>query len=124
MTELRQWLKAEFERNRWTYQKGAAELGLSTTTIHRFINNPDFVPGFEVYAKIAEWSGRKLYQIMELDDIDLGVPRSPTEQGERIASLLRIRPDLAPVLERLPQFQPDDVQAMLGLFEKLLRREH
>lgn len=124
MTELRQWLKAEFERNRWTYQAGAKELGLSSTMVHRLINNPDFVPGFEVYAQLAKWSGRQIYEIMELDGHDLGVPRSPTEQGERIASLLRIRPDLAPVLERLPQFQPDDVQAMLGLFEKLLRREH
>jgi hypothetical protein len=121
MSELRRWLGAEFKRQRWTYEEGARVVGLSKSQAHRLLTDPDFVAGLEVYTHISNWSGLPLYEVMERDGVPLGVPRSVSEQGERIAALVEAKPYLAPLLDQLPHFQPKDVHAVLGLLEHLLK---
>ena len=114
--KLSAWLANQLRDRGWSTRDAEKQTGISKSEISDLINER-IKPGLALMVKLARGFETRLWAVMEMAGYDSGVNGALYEQGERIASLLQTRPDLAPVLDRLPLLTAEDVDVFVAYME-------
>lgn len=119
MSKLGSWLEAEMKARGWSYRAAEKHTGISKSVLEDIVKVSDFEPRLGVLARLAEATSMPLWQLLELQGQDSGVSNSFSWEGERIANLLRTKPEAKPVLEHLTQLSPEQIKTILAVLEKI-----
>lgn len=118
--ELSEWLAVQLRDRGWSVREGEKQTGISKSELSD-IANGKLNPGLALMIRLARGFDTPLWKIMNMAGHDSGVNDAISEHGERIVSLLQARPDLAPVLERLPLVSDADIHDLLSYMESRVR---
>lgn len=118
--DLAEFLRAEVERT--SYREVEGKTGVSRGSLENLIKrqNTD-LPTIETLVRIANAYKRPLWEVVQMT-VDLELPQSPTERGQRMAAIVERQPALAGLVDRLQDLydkNPDFVNGMMLAIEAL-----
>lgn len=122
--DLAAFLEAEVKRT--SYRDVESKTGVSRGALENLIKktNTDF-PTIETLARIATAYDRKLWEVVQMV-VDLDLPQSSTERGQRMAAIVERQPALAGLVDRLQDLydkNPDFVNGMILAIEAIQEKD-
>lgn len=123
MESLSEFLRREVERT--SYREVETKTKVSRGALENIIRktNKD-LPTIETLTRIAQAYDRKLWEVVQ-SVVDLELPQTPTERGQRMAAIVDRQPALAGLVDRLQALydtKPDFVDGMLLAIEAMERQ--
>ena len=120
---LAEFLDAEVKKS--SYRDVETKTGVSRGALENIINktNKD-LPTIETLTRIAQAYDRKLWEVVQMV-VELELPQTPTERGERMAAIVDRQPALAGLVDRLQALydsKPDFVDGMILAIEAMERQ--
>lgn len=100
----------------------ARKTGVSHNALSNLMTSETAIPELETLVRISQAFGMPLWRIIDLAGFDLGLPRSPSDQAQRLAGLVEQLPEFQPIVSYLLSLQPDDLEGVLTYLESLNRR--
>lgn len=113
------------EVKRTSYRDVEQRTGVSRGALENIINktNKD-LPTIETLTRIAQAYDRKLWEVVQMV-VELELPQTPTERGQRMAAIVDRQPALAGLVDRLQALydsKPDFVDGMILAIEAMERQ--
>lgn len=120
---LAEYLEGWLRDKKWTLRRAEEQTGVARETLSRIIRGDERAIRLDTLQQIAEGFAVPLWRVIELAGYDIGMAPSPTLHAARLATLSQAMPQLAPLIDRLLEANPDDLEAILVYLEALqLRR--
>jgi transcriptional regulator with XRE-family HTH domain len=114
------YLRAELDRRGWNARQLADRAGMPPSGLSKILNRVTEVPDLETLDKLAVALDVPLVRLVAVCGFRVGDDaKTPDEQ---IAILLEVAPEFRDVVDDLTQLQPDDLRAIRGYVDALLRR--
>jgi transcriptional regulator with XRE-family HTH domain len=123
MATLAAYVQNQMKQRGWSLRDAERETGVSRSALDNILKNEDVTPGLDTLTKLASVFGIPLWRIVEMCGFDLGIPREPSNQSQRLTTLINSMPQLQPIVDHLLALQPDDLGGILDYLELVeLRR--
>lgn len=122
LMDLAEFLDQEVKQT--SYRDVEAKTGVSRGALENIIKRTNTEPpGLETLTRISVAYNRPLWEVVQMV-VDLELPQTPTELGERMAAIVERHPTLArhiARLQRLADTNPDFVQGVILAIEAVDR---
>lgn len=110
-----------------SYRDLESKIGVSRGSIEKIVKRQNKrLPKIETLERIALYYGKELYEVMQMAGVQLGLPKNDSERAKRLALLVKRKPALEHLIERLHDkidTDPGYVDGMiLGLEASLSQR--
>jgi transcriptional regulator with XRE-family HTH domain len=122
MSKLAEYLQAQLRQRNWTLRIAEEQTQMSRETLSRIMRGDERAPRLDTLQQVAEGFDLPLWRVIELAGYDIGIQSSPATQAARLEVISRAMPHLAPLLDRLLEASPDDLDAILVYLEALQMR--
>lgn len=109
------------EREGLTRRECADRWNLPRATADRLITDPDLHPSLVTLDRLARATGVPLFQWIELEGYDLGLPKAPNDEALRWATVVQQLPETRRLIEAWVTITPDQRTFMLAILEALMR---
>ena len=124
MMDLSEFLEMQLAQS--SYRDLDAKIGVSRGSIEKIIKRQNKgLPRIETLERIAIYFGKELYEVMQMAGVQLGLPKNNDERSKRLAQLVKRKPALESLIERLSEKMDTDpgyVDGMILGLEASLRQ--
>lgn len=117
--DLAQWLSLQMRDRNLTFREASEETDIPKSVLSDIVNK-NFKPGLGTLARLSERFDMPLWQLIEMCGYKSGVSKSLDQQASRIANLLRAKPELEFVLDRLALLPPEQADGVLRYLEAVI----
>jgi transcriptional regulator with XRE-family HTH domain len=116
--DLADFLQVEVDRT--SLRDVAGKIKISKTTVDNIAKrrNKD-LPELETLQKIAAAYNKDLWEVIEMANVDLGLPKTLEEEAKRLTALADRNPEYRPLVEGILKLRPQHVRAVRAYLEHL-----
>lgn len=105
----------------WSLREAEEEMGVSRSALDNILKGKNQPPRLETLDKLALHFKLPLWRVIEMVDIDLGMPRSVSDMAQQLTSLAARMPEIEPIVAYLLKLYPNDLRGVIAYLETIDR---
>lgn len=117
VSRLAERLRFYIDSRNWNLREAEDYFKISRSRLSDLQNDKADAPEVETLARLAAGFGVPLWQVIEEFGIDLGLSQAPSDLSMRLAQLIEVSPEYAPLGPYLMMLRPEDLRGLLAFLE-------